>query len=428
MTQLPALRLAGLRLAFLNATSSYDVPKLVRLRSKRLGAPQLASQRETTRLTLSARAPPRPAAPRSAAVPLRIPRGCVARNAGGARAWLARPVLTTGVTSRRAVLIYVGIYSLYVQKSYQAVSDFVAATEIRLQGYVSDAQNRVRLRGVPRLAPEADACAGRRTGLKTSAWWRATRSSSPPRWRGRRSSRGSAPAGATRVRPAPRPRRPRGADARCRRAAWDAATANGGEACASDEDCSEGRRSTYGVQTGACDASGFCMLRTWCPLDVPRFIGGRGGATSNATTTVSLSGAGDMQVSLYIAVRWVKFLSSDGRTEQWESPAGRGDPGSMFYTVSGLLDMAGVSYGDVAATGADVTLNFRFDCDWDLAQAKQDCRPDLHRPARLQPHAGAAFAGAGRERVALLRGAHAAAHHGHLLPAAVLGAGAAVRL
>ena len=51
------------------------------------------------------------------------------------------------MTSRRAVLIYVGIYSLYVQKSYQAVSDFVAATEIRLQGYVSDAQNRVRLTG-----------------------------------------------------------------------------------------------------------------------------------------------------------------------------------------------------------------------------------------------------------------------------------------
>ena len=38
MTQLPALRLARLRLAVLSATSSYDVPKLVRLRSKRLGA------------------------------------------------------------------------------------------------------------------------------------------------------------------------------------------------------------------------------------------------------------------------------------------------------------------------------------------------------------------------------------------------------
>ena len=48
------------------------------------------------------------------------------------------------------MLIYVGIYSLYVQKSYQAVSDFVAATEIRLQGYVSDAQNRVRPHGTPR--------------------------------------------------------------------------------------------------------------------------------------------------------------------------------------------------------------------------------------------------------------------------------------
>ena len=48
--------------------------------------------------------------------------------------------------SRRAVLIYVGVYSLYVQKSYQAVSDFVAATEIRLQGYVSDdSRNRVRV-------------------------------------------------------------------------------------------------------------------------------------------------------------------------------------------------------------------------------------------------------------------------------------------
>ena len=48
--------------------------------------------------------------------------------------------------SPRAVLIYVGVYSLYVQKSYQAVSDFVAATEIRLQGYVSDdARNRVRV-------------------------------------------------------------------------------------------------------------------------------------------------------------------------------------------------------------------------------------------------------------------------------------------
>ena len=44
------------------------------------------------------------------------------------------------------MLIYVGVYSLYVQKSYQAVSDFVAATEIRLQGYVSDdVHNRVRV-------------------------------------------------------------------------------------------------------------------------------------------------------------------------------------------------------------------------------------------------------------------------------------------
>ena len=178
----------------------------------------------------------------------------------------------------------------------------------------------------------------------------------------------------------------RGADARCRRAAWDAASANGGEACGADGDCEEGRRSAYGVQTGACDASGFCMLRTWCPLDAPRGGGGGrgGGASSNATTTVNLTGVGDMQVSLYIAVRWVKFLSSDGKTEQWESPAGRGDPGAMFYTVSGLLDMAGVSYDDVAATGADVTLNFRFDCDWDLAQAKKACWPDL-LSARIDP-------------------------------------------
>ena len=38
MTRLPALRLA-----LLNASSSYDVPKLVRLRSKRLGAPRRAA-------------------------------------------------------------------------------------------------------------------------------------------------------------------------------------------------------------------------------------------------------------------------------------------------------------------------------------------------------------------------------------------------
>lgn len=40
------------------------------------------------------------------------------------------------------MLIYVGIYSFYFEKSYQAVSDFVAASEVRLSGFVSDALNR----------------------------------------------------------------------------------------------------------------------------------------------------------------------------------------------------------------------------------------------------------------------------------------------
>jgi hypothetical protein len=141
------------------------------------------------------------------------------------------------------------------------------------------------------------------------------------------------------------------------------------------------------VQTGACDASGFCLLRTWCPLEAPHApsagsaLTGRGSSSnttsSNATSTLSLAGVSDLQVLLFIAVRWNKFLSSDGKTEAWESPSGRGAAGSMFYTVGELLSWAGTTYDDVAATGADVTLNFRFDCDWDLAQAKTACRPDL---------------------------------------------------
>ena len=38
----------------------------------------------------------------------------------------------------------------------------------------------------------------------------------------------------------------------------------------------------------------------------------------------------------------------------------------------------------MAASGADVTLNFRFDCDWDLAQAKKACKPEL-LAARIDP-------------------------------------------
>ena len=106
--------------------------------------------------------------------------------------------------------------------------------------------------------------------------------------------------------------------------------------------------------------------------------------SSNATTAVNFTGVADMQVSLFIAVRWVKFLSADGKTEEWESPSGRGEPGATFYTVGELLVMAGTSIDEVAAAGADVTLNFRFDCDWDLVQAKKACRPDL-LSARIDP-------------------------------------------
>ena len=105
--------------------------------------------RPLVRLLLSASPAPRPLVLRSAVVQLRVARGCVAGDAGAARVWPRHPTFRSDwcrrVTSPRyAVLIYVGVYSLYVQKSYQAVSDYVAATEIRLQGYVSDTSNRVR--------------------------------------------------------------------------------------------------------------------------------------------------------------------------------------------------------------------------------------------------------------------------------------------
>ena len=174
--------------------------------------------------------------------------------------------------------------------------------------------------------------------------------------------------------------------------------------------CASGRRSASGVQTGACDASGFCLVRTWCPLEAQRALpagvaagGGRGNnaAASNATTVVLFTGVPDVQVSLFISVQWVKFLSADGKTESWDSPTGRGSgSGGLFWTVGELLSLAGTSYDDVAAAGADVTLNFRFDCDWDLAQAKKLCMPEL-LAARIDPRGynravalPAAFAGA----------------------------------
>ena len=83
-------------------------------------------------------------------------------------------------------------------------------------------------------------------------------------------------------------------------------------------DCANGRRSVSGVQTGACDASGFCLLRTWCPLEAQpqrtQAAGAPAGhgnsAASNATTVVSFTGVEDIQVSLFISVQWVKFLSA----------------------------------------------------------------------------------------------------------------------
>jgi hypothetical protein len=154
--RVPTLR--ALAQNFARSYESYDVPKLVRLRSKRLGAPAplcLRGRRMTrapNRLTACARVGLHPR--RSAVVQLRF--------AGGCARWAvapARPRLT-GPWTHAAVLIYVGIYSFYAQKSYQAVSDFVAASEVRLLGYVSDALNRVRpFRSSAAPAPRAEWCA-----------------------------------------------------------------------------------------------------------------------------------------------------------------------------------------------------------------------------------------------------------------------------
>jgi hypothetical protein len=132
------------------------------------------------------------------------------------------------------------------------------------------------------------------------------------------------------------------------------------------------------VQTGGCDATArFCLVAGWCPPEAPRRTAPNG---TNTTSLLLLSGAPAVQATVRISVQWMQFLASTGRAATWENfdgPSGGRTPGVNVFSVADLLARAGVSYDDVAVSGAEVTLNFHFDCDWDLARAREACSPEV---------------------------------------------------
>lgn len=134
--------------------------------------------------------------------------------------------------------------------------------------------------------------------------------------------------------------------------------------------CTAGFLSRTGMMTGNCNASKAqpgmhrCEVIGWCPgepeEDEINPLGNVGNFTLFLRTNVKFPGVQDVHG------KTLEFSNANGTepTEGWN-----------LFTLDEILQMGGINYEDIEATGADVVMNIYFDCDLDLGVEK--CGPRI---------------------------------------------------
>jgi P2X purinoceptor 2 len=111
--------------------------------------------------------------------------------------------------------------------------------------------------------------------------------------------------------------------------------------CTSDSDCVKNTNTAEGVMTGTCDTSaGQCMLSTWCPIEQE---------PDNHQT--GLIGTGEFTVFIRNNVDFQDFDITKSNIED-----NKLEMGFNLFTVEELINMTGFTYDDIQDKGASVAL------------------------------------------------------------------------
>jgi hypothetical protein len=134
--------------------------------------------------------------------------------------------------------------------------------------------------------------------------------------------------------------------------------------------CTEGKLSRTGMQTGHCNASKAlpgmhrCEVIGWCPGE------------PEEDEINPLGNVGNFTLFLRTNVKFPGLRDADDRTLEFTNANGT-EPtlGWNLFTLNDILEMGGIRYRDIAATGADVVMNIYFDCDLDMGV--EQCGPRI---------------------------------------------------
>lgn len=141
------------------------------------------------------------------------------------------------------------------------------------------------------------------------------------------------------------------------------------EGCSTDAGCSEGRVTLNGVDTGVCDVdSGYCRVKTWCPLD--RVVAAGGG---NGTRMMELSGVENFTIFIRVNVFFPAWDKRTGNVRKSDTAA---TEGRNLFLLRDLLQRASVP-ADRSTLQRGAVLRVRFTVNCDCDRPMDECTPGL---------------------------------------------------
>eukprot|EP01065_Artemidia_motanka_P024579 TRINITY_DN29432_c0_g1_i1.p1 TRINITY_DN29432_c0_g1~~TRINITY_DN29432_c0_g1_i1.p1 ORF type:complete len:397 (+),score=111.12 TRINITY_DN29432_c0_g1_i1:73-1263(+) len=145
------------------------------------------------------------------------------------------------------------------------------------------------------------------------------------------------------------------------------------EECSSDADCTEGRPTDNGIDTGRCStSSGHCVIRGWCPPE--------DGDDGNATAVSVLRGIEDFTIFVRVDAAFPLFgamRTNNVIRESDDGPHGL-TWGVNLFKVSSLLNTSEIDpAGDFVEHGAVSRIKYEYLCNCDSAAHVYECQPDV---------------------------------------------------
>jgi len=121
--------------------------------------------------------------------------------------------------------------------------------------------------------------------------------------------------------------------------------------------CQAGTITANGVATGSCSDGGkYCLIQAWCPLE-------------NDTTPLVFNQVKDWTIMIRVNGEFPKFnvLVSNAQAAL--------QPGVNLFRISDIIAQTGNTYDGLKAKGALLLMSFKYDCD--LNKALDQCQPQI---------------------------------------------------